>query len=438
MGNQEECTFLDILSENKQGKPHGIFAVCSAHPVVLETAIKHASMVGYPLLIESTSNQVNQYGGYMGLTPSQFSRSVMDLCQTYKFQEHRLLMGGDHLGPYPWRELPASSAMQKASEMVKYYVEAGYGKIHLDCSMHCGDDDPTKPLHKMLIAERAASLCLVAEQAAANVSEPKHKPIYVIGSEVPSPGGLPEFEEELAVTTVSDVKETIQLTRNAFLKKGLESAWDRVIAIVVQAGVDFGDQTIHSYDQSKTTDLRQFIERESRFIFEAHSTDYQSLDSLKKMVADHFAILKVGPELTFAYREAIYALELIERQIASTLAITNPSEISGVVDRIMRKNPNNWQGYYFGSASAVEFSRRFSMSDRIRYYWSDPEAIGAVRRLFDNLKSVEIPLTLVSQYMPIQYKKVRNGTLPASPQAWVEDHICRVLTKYASAMSWID
>ncbi len=74
------------------------------------------------------------------------------------------------------------------------------------------------------------------------------------------------------------------------------------------------------------------------------------------------------------------------------------------------------------------------MSDRIRYYWSDPEVIIAVSRLFDNLTSIKIPLSLLSQYMPIQYKKVRDSSLPASPQARVEDHICSVLSKYASAI----
>ncbi len=438
MGNQEESTFLDILSEHKHGTHQGIFAVCSAHPVVLETTIKHASMVGYPLLIESTSNQVNQYGGYTGMTPSQFSRFISDLCLKYNFQEHRLLMGGDHLGPYPWRDQPETIAIQKACQMVRDYVAAGYGKIHLDTSMHCGDDDPTKPLDSRRIAERAATLCLAAEQASVEDKEPTHKPLYVIGSEVPAPGGLPASEEKLTVTSVADVDEAIQLTRNAFLERGLESAWDRVVAIVVQAGVDFGDQTIHRYDRSKITDLRQFIERENRLVFEAHSTDYQTLNSLKEMVEDHFAILKVGPELTFAYRESIYTLELIERQIAKVLAISNPSEISDVVDRVMCKKPNNWEEYYTGSASSVAFSRRFSMSDRIRYYWSDPEVSIALRRLFDNLTSVEIPLSLISQYMPVQYKKVRNGTLPASPQAWIEDHICNVLTKYASAGQWFD
>lgn len=433
MGNQEESSFLDILSEHKHGNPQGIFAVCSAHPVVLETTIKHASMVGYPLLIESTSNQVNQYGGYTGMTPSQFSSSILDLCQRYSFPGHRLLMGGDHLGPYPWRDQPASIAMEKACQMVGEYVAAGYRKIHLDSSMHCGDDDPAKPLSPRLIAERSASLCLIAEQTATHDPESKHRPVYVIGSEVPAPGGLPTSEEKLTVTSVTDVDETIQLTHNAFLKRGLESAWDRVVAIVVQAGVDFGDQTIHSYDRSKTTALRQFIERDNRFVFEAHSTDYQMPYSLKEMVTDHFAILKVGPELTFAYREAIYALEQIERQIASILAIPNPSEISTVVDRVMCKNPKNWQEYYTGSASVVAFSRRFSMSDRIRYYWSDPEVISAAKRLLENLTSVEIPLSLLSQYLPIQYKKVRDGTLPTSPLAWVEDHICSVLTRYASA-----
>ena len=46
-------------------------------------------------------------------------------------------------------------------------------------------------------------------------------------------------------------------------------------------------------------------------VFEAHSTDYQPPESLSRLVIDGFAILKVGPGLTFALREALYALDEI-------------------------------------------------------------------------------------------------------------------------------
>ena len=56
------------------------------------------------------------------------------------------------------------------------------------------------------------------------------------------------------------------------------------------------------------------IEQYDRLIFEAHSTDYQTPAALAALVRDHFAILKVGPALTFALREALWALDCIERE----------------------------------------------------------------------------------------------------------------------------
>ena len=59
----------EMVRQHKEGKTNGIYAVCSAHPLVLEAAIRYASANQTPLLIEATSNQVDQFGGYTGMTP---------------------------------------------------------------------------------------------------------------------------------------------------------------------------------------------------------------------------------------------------------------------------------------------------------------------------------------------------------------------------------
>ena len=52
----------------------GIYSICSAHPWVLAAAMQQAVDDGTPLLVESTSNQVDQYGGYTGMKPADFIR----------------------------------------------------------------------------------------------------------------------------------------------------------------------------------------------------------------------------------------------------------------------------------------------------------------------------------------------------------------------------
>lgn len=58
----------EMVRQHKAGKTNGIYAVCSAHPLVLEAAIRYASANQTPLLIEATSNQVDQFGGYTGMS----------------------------------------------------------------------------------------------------------------------------------------------------------------------------------------------------------------------------------------------------------------------------------------------------------------------------------------------------------------------------------
>jgi D-tagatose-1,6-bisphosphate aldolase subunit GatZ/KbaZ len=421
---------LSRLDDHKQGKPVGVYAVCSSHPAILKTTLKFAQTHQSQALIETTCNQVNQFGGYSGQTPAQFAAALRKLCASIKFPMSNLVLGGDHLGPYPWCKQSAQAAMSNACQMVADYVLAGYRKIHLDASMACSDDDPKQPLDIHLSAQRTAKLCEAAEQA----SPPDQAGcLYVIGSEVPAPGGDQTGSQEIQITTPESVSETILATRQEFKKRGLDAAWERVIAIVVQPGVEFSDQSVQPYNAQKAASLSFFIESQPRLIFEAHSTDYQTPLALQQLVRDHFAILKVGPELTFTYREVIFALEQIEVEISRYESKLEPSHISKVIDREMVRHPDYWQSYYAGSEEQIAFSRKFSRLDRIRYYWSKPAVVQALERLFSNLTSCTIPLTLISQYLPDQMQIFLTGDASEHPQKWVEHKISTVLSKYHQA-----
>ncbi|MBF4249241.1 tagatose-bisphosphate aldolase, partial [Vibrio anguillarum] len=110
----------------------------------------------------------------------------------------KVVLGGDHLGPNCWQNLSASQAMEYSAQMIYDYVCAGFKKIHLDCSMPCADDQ--LPLTEELMAERAAQLCVVAERAWKSVGG--EAPVYVVGTEVPTPGGaLESLQEECIEVT---------------------------------------------------------------------------------------------------------------------------------------------------------------------------------------------------------------------------------------------
>jgi len=419
---------LDLIRANKAGQPLGIYSVCSAHPEVLLAALAQAKQDGSPLLIEATANQVNQYGGYTTMQPADFISFVYELADEVHLDRADILFGGDHLGPVCWKDQPAATAMAQAEQLIRAYVAAGFQKIHLDTSMACADD--VLPLADSLIAQRAARLCQIAEQTAVQQFG-QSELCYVIGTEVPPPGGVANLESSLTVTPVTQVAKTIRDHQQAFTEAGLtEAVWQRVIAVVVQPGVEFDNTRIHPFQADKTALLASFIRQIPQLVFEAHSTDYQPAPSYAQLVRQHFAILKVGPQLTFALREALFALCLIEQQL---LPVEQQSCLIVICEREMQRQPDYWQAFYQVSADQQTLLRQFSYSDRIRYYWNLPVIMAAVERLIQNLTAVAIPLPLLSQFMPVQYEAVLNGELSIAPKALIQHKIRQVTARYAAA-----
>lgn len=408
-------------------KLRGIYSICSAHPWVLGAAMRQALDDNTPLLIESTSNQVDQFGGYTGMEPADFIRFVHLIADRVGLPRARLILGGDHLGPNAWRNLPAEEAMQRAEALIDAYVSAGYTKIHLDTSMSCAGDPPR--LSDDVVAERASRLCATAEAAADGLGG-NERPVYIIGTEVPVPGGA---AEELVTVEVSDPNaalDTVAVHRNAWRARGLAGAWDRVIALVVQPGVEFDHTKVVDYQPEAAKELSSVLKQLPGMVFEAHSTDYQTPEALAALVQDGFAILKVGPGVTFALREALYALSDIEAEIVPARARAN---LHHVVERVMLSRPGNWEKYYHGDEQQRRLLRTYSYSDRVRYYWSDPEIEASGQKLISNLSEVTIPENVLSRYLPGQYWELRRGLIDGSPMSLIQSKIRDVIGIYAAA-----
>lgn len=423
--------FRNIIERNRGGEALGTYAICSAHPWVLRAALRQAMDDGSLLHVESTSSQVNQFGGYSGQTPRQFAQSLLAAAREAGLPPARLLLGADHLGPYPWRGEAASAALAKGCESARQCVLAGYHKIHLDASMACAGDP--NPLPTQTIAERAALLCRASEEASRELPSGSPAPLYVIGTEVPVPGGEVGPGQPPAPTTVGAVSDTLEAFERAFRNAGLAPAWERVIALVVQPGVEFGENLVWDYDPEQARPLSAALPARPALVYEAHSTDYQHADALASLVRDHFAILKVGPALTFAFREAVFALSAMERELLAGRPAAPVSQVREALDAAMLRHPVYWQPYYQGDAADLRLARAFSLSDRCRYYWPEPAVQEELRRLLHNLRDRKLPLGLLSQYLPLEYEAVRRGVLSADPGALIEHHIRAVLKLYAAA-----
>ena len=425
----------DMIERRKNGIHSGVPSFCCANKIVIEAILEQSKRFDDQVLIEATSNQVNQFGGYMGMTPADFRDYTYGIADKIGFDREKIILGGDHMGPLPWCDCPAAEAMENARELVRLCVLAGYRKIHLDTSMRLGDDSTEERLADEVIAERGAVLyeaCEAAYQELLREEPDAVKPVFVIGSEVPIPGGSQDEEDRLMVTKVSDFENTLITYKKVFRRHGLEHAWNDIIAIVVQPGVEFGENGIHPYDRMEAMELCRALKQYPDIVFEGHSTDYQPPRKLKEMVEDGIAIIKVGPALTYAVREGIFALSMMEKEL-----IRNPNDRADfveVLDRVMKENPKNWVKHYHGTESEKALARKYSFSDRSRYYFIHPDVKNAMHRLFANIDSVNIPLGMLHQYMPMQYIKVRDGKLQLKARELVKDYVVAVVDDYNYAV----
>ncbi|MFC1784675.1 class II D-tagatose-bisphosphate aldolase non-catalytic subunit [Candidatus Neomarinimicrobiota bacterium] len=427
---------LGIIKKHKSDGTSGIYSICSSNKYVLKAAINYAKMNNSVLLIEATSNQVDQFGGYMGMVPKQFREYIINLLDEANYGEENIILGGDHLGPNTWQNLPVDKAMEHSKHLISEYVKAGFKKIHLDTSFICADDklDKNGMLPKEIISHRAAELCKVAEDAVPKSDIPGDV-VYVIGTEVPKPGGMDLTGNSAPeVSTIESTEETIKLSKSEFEYLELQEAWNRVVAVVTQPGVEFGDKEVFEYNPTRSKELTKFIENYDNLVYEAHSTDYQSPNSLKKLVVNHFAVLKVGPALTFAFREILFKLEELEFELSRFNTSIKLSYLSEIVENEMLKNPKYWINHYSGTKNEIENSRIYSLSDRIRYYWSNPKVSKSIEKLFDNLSGVMgISDELLEKYLPKQYFSYKEGMISNDPESLINNYIQQVIIPYSSA-----
>ena len=200
---------------------------------------------------------------------------------------------------------------------------------------------------------------------------------------------------------------------------------------MVQPGVEFDHHNVIDYGPRGAQALSHAITAVPGMVFEAHSTDYQTRGALRALVQDHFAILKVGPGLTFAMREALWALDAIDQEIT---AEHQQARLRDVVLERMREHPKYWERYYHGVGKPLTVDLQYSLSDRVRYYWPDPVIEAArVQAVRQPARAIRRRSPLLSQHLPSALHAVRDGAATRDPLSLAVAHVSAVLDDYHHA-----
>ena len=382
---------MDIRREIKKGIP----SYCTGNFFVIQSLLRLYKNNDRPLLLEATANQVNQFGGYTGKTPLEFKQEVLDQARQIGFDEDRLIFGGDHLGPLVWRNSDPIEAMDRAETLVRTFTKAGYQKIHLDTSMQLGDERGEATLPVRTIAERGLRLIKACQEELKGNSNC----VFIIGSEVPFPGGETSCDE-MMVTHPKDALNTVAVYKEIFERSDVsEEQFNRdIIALVVQPGVEFTKDKIFPYSRENARNLMEIDKGE--LVFEGHSTDYQSSEALKNMFEDGVKILKVGPELTYLFRAALERLERFEIEI---LPSDSWSQFSTALSKAMADNPKYWEGYY---SLGQSYDFEFSYLDRSRYYLTEPKVKAAIETLKLNVNSIDNQAVIIKFFPELSNEDV--------------------------------
>jgi tagatose-1,6-bisphosphate aldolase non-catalytic subunit AgaZ/GatZ len=190
---------------------------------------------------------------------------------------------------------------------------------------------------------------------------------------------------------------------------------------------------VHRFDNRSPDLLSEVLADHQQLAFEAHSTDYQRAEVFPELARRHFAILKVGPALTFAYRQAVYALDHIRTWYGSP---DRGKPLPATMEALMLEAPAHWAKHYTGSAGEVHRLRHFGYADRIRYYW--PKAEPPVRALIDGLETVKPEPPLIEQYFaPAVMARAEGlrGTGTSWPRALILAQIQEALLPYFACYS---
>jgi D-tagatose-1,6-bisphosphate aldolase subunit GatZ/KbaZ len=340
---------------------------CTSNFLVVERLLIFCKKNKLPALIETTSNQVNQDGGYSKNQPKDFVKKINKLAKRLNVSKKYIYYGADHLGPLPWKKNNHKLALKKSIRLLHLCLKAKYNKIHIDASIRCNDD-------KLLTNK---DIFIRTQYILKNLQNKKNlkEIFFVFGTEVPLAGG----NDKNKIKTTEIDKITQDYDNFSKLHKSTKMKIKN-FALVIEPGMNFKHKSVVK-PNLQNFHIKKKFSKKNNFCFEAHSTDYQKFKTLKNLVKNNFKILKVGPELTYNLIKSLLFMEDIEKK-----SLGKNSDFKNTVLKKMFAN-NIYFKDYFKIIEKKKLKKNIfnSYYDRARYYLYSNDVKNSVKTLKINI-----------------------------------------------------
>ena len=354
-------------------KPMTLLAVCPNSPAVIKAAFRAAKRNNAPIMFAATLNQVDNDGGYTGMTQKDFVR-VMKVEAKRNNYTGPYIAAIDHGGPW-LKDLqtiemwPYEKAMDGVKKSYEAALLAGYELIHVDPTV-----DRFLPKGETIkievVAERTIELITHIENFR------KERGLAPIAYEV----GTEEVHGGLADETV--FRKFLILLKEGLAKNGCSDAWP--CFVVGKVGTD-----LHTtfFDPKVAKDLTSIVAEYGSFI-KGHYTD--DVENPQDYPVCRMGAANVGPEFTISEFNALEELEKVEDSLYETGQVAMHSNMTAILKDLVIAS-GRWKKWVHGNESPEDFDsitpdrQRWLIQTGARYIWQKPEAVAARQTLYNNL-----------------------------------------------------
>jgi tagatose-1,6-bisphosphate aldolase non-catalytic subunit AgaZ/GatZ len=367
-----------ILRKNKEigartGINRTIFAACPNSRAVITAALQSAKRANAPIKFATTLNQVDRDGGYTGLTPGEFVKTIRQEARSINLQSP-VIIAIDHGGPWlkDRHRLDGLDFKETNDEVKRSFeaaMDAGYDLIHVDPTIDITlGKNEVIPIE--LVVRRTVELISHCEKY--RNKEKIAKIAYEVGTEEVH-GGLVNMEV---------FRTFFRLLKDGLEKEGLKEIWP--CFVVGKVGTD-----LHTTEfDSEVAGTIVAIADSYGSVIKGHYSD--NVLNPEAYPESGMGGANVGPKFTEREYEGLMELCELEEELYNLGKVPRHSGLKDALWRAVIES-GRWKKWLAAGEDAEDFyaitpsRQEWLIKTGCRYIWEDPEVVAKRWYLYSNL-----------------------------------------------------